>query len=469
MNEAVALARGRTMTLALTSALALCAWTDELGPRDLPSKAKRVAKEAQAARGKIAADLKVFAGKHREARPDAVAALEALVATWVPGVGEPSPSDRALLTEPELTFLSAASARLAANAKALLKVELGGAAGFESYRALGLDPANAEAAAVLGYEASGGVQRHPRYATRAGEGLQPSAFGWIDAKLGAAPGPDVAPSDSGWVPMSEADSRHATWESPHVLSFTFVEIRTTLPLQEVVPWAGGLDELVLWMRARFARIPGYREPDWPIDVRIYRTADECQDAQDSLPADGFAHWMPRDRHVVMLAEAFVPGRTMSMDYVAKHELAHGFLDLAFPHIDDPKTGLDNAVSGWLVEGFEVWVYGASPDRPNDPRFWPSVEPWKSQGATRLLDGDDVVSELVNAGYVASRQNPSGYIGGILADFCLADDLRWEGFARLTAKLKSYRETPDDFRALVGPPDDVSAALRDWLKQHSPKK
>src|SRR5262245_58051494 len=141
-SVASAPALGRSVAL-LTALLLPVA--DDLGPRDLPAKAGRAANDAQATRAGILADLKAHAGKPRESRATAVAALEALVATWVPGGAEPKPADRAALAEAEQAFVVKASGQLAKSAEALLKAELGGAAGFEAYRALGLDPANAKA------------------------------------------------------------------------------------------------------------------------------------------------------------------------------------------------------------------------------------------------------------------------------------------------------------------------------------
>ena len=53
---------------------------------------------------------------------------------------------------------------------------------------------------------------------------------------------------------------------------------------------------------------------------------------------------------------------------------------------------------------------------------------------------------------------------ILADFCAADELRWEGFARLTANLHSYNQPFGDFRAQLGDAKKVSKAVRVWAEE-----
>lgn len=424
---------------------------DKFGPRDLDRKASSARKKAQQTRARIVKRAVAWAKKHAEERPDSILAFQGLLAQWVPD-GErqarPELPERHHLSTEEREKLVELAEDLAESAERMLAAELGGAAGFEAYRALGLDSGQESAGRLLNYEEHDGRYQHMLYASMAANSMKFTDRGWVGE----------GGSNDGATPTSRSK------ELPHVSRYTFFEIHTDIDPAIAKDWGAELDELMMWMRARFLHVPRYREPEWPVEVRIYSDADAIQANNDRIPTGGFAHWDPRQKHIVVKADTFVPGRTMPIEWVVKHELAHAFLDLAFPAIPDPKTGLDNAVSGWLTEGFEAWIYGASTRRPNDVLFWDSV-PTNGPGVAALLEGRNVLGELVDVGWIPSRSSPLADVAPVLADWCAADEIRWEGFARLTANLHSYNQSMGDFGAQLGSPGKVSKALRAWVEDH----
>jgi hypothetical protein len=77
-----------------------------------------------------------------------------------------------------------------------------------------------------------------------------------------------------------------------------------------------------------------------------------------------------------------------------------------------------------------------------------------------------MDRLRHMDYYHGRQTELETAGALLADFCAAEPLRWEGFARFTACYHAHRETREDFVNLLGPSAEVSKALADWAKAHA---
>ena len=138
---------------------------EEFGPQALGRKAASAAKKASRTRQAIAKDASRWVKKNEEARPDSIRAFRTLLSRWVPEAEDLAPSEPASpdqLAKEEQKQLEGFASELSKSAKKLLTAELGGAAGFEAYRALGLHASDSKAGKLLEYEARDGIYQHPR-------------------------------------------------------------------------------------------------------------------------------------------------------------------------------------------------------------------------------------------------------------------------------------------------------------------
>lgn len=433
---------GRGGAVRSTSLRALaCLWllgavsqAEEIGPTELGAEADVARAAVREVAREIREDARTWILAESEKRQASLTGFAEVVRRLVPGAGGlPALADlpdHDSLAPAEQARLTKYAGRLARAAEQLDEAGLGGAAGDLAYLAWRIDDTCAPAASLLGYVADGEAFRHPRALALRGV---------------------AAPSEA-----PDARSAATAWEHRHVLSRPFVELHTTLPRAEVETWVGRVDAVVEWMRARFLRVPGYVEPPWPLEVRIYASPEEATENGDRPPSP-FAYWL---EHGVVNAAAFGPS-TMPMENVVQHELAHGFLREAFP------AASGGAVySGWMTEAFSQWIYAASAAHPNDTRFWWVAERWLGPVLTELGAGGDVLASLRRMSYAQGRTSPLAAAGAVLCDHCAADPLRWEGFARFTARYASYREQRADFERLLGPSKSVSAALGRWARERT---
>jgi HEAT repeat protein len=398
-----------------------------VGPSELRAHASEIRSRWTACHEGIRQELAAWRSSHGETRPESVAVLVDLVGRFVPGgssVPEGPVPSRERPEEVDRAKLGSWATRMARVAKELKRLGLGASAVREAYLAWRLDPGCREASDLLGYVEKDGRFVHPRRRR------------------------DEAPvSGSG-----------ESWEDPRVIGRAFFEIHTLLPAEDLVPWAARVDAVVEWMRSCFAGAPGWKEPTWPLVVRIYRNPEEGRGRERFLTKRTFAYW--HDGHGVVNAAAFRPG-SMPMENVVQHELAHGILEAGFP--TGPKGSV---VSGWWTEAFGQWIYAASADRPLHPRYWWQAEKHLGPVLAALRDGRDVVGELRRMPYAASRTSELAGISAMMADWCADDPVRWEGFARFAARYVAYRESRTLFEELFGPSSTVSRQLTKWARERT---
>ncbi|MCA8913440.1 MAG: hypothetical protein KDB82_17200, partial [Planctomycetes bacterium] len=177
-----------------------------------------------------------------------------LLARWFPEfkdtVGEPGQADPPPAREPSKLREKLAKlwTGLAEDAQ---KAGMPATAGWEAYRAHKLAATDKDAARILAYveRPKGEDYVHPRVAKLLNEGKHLWSWGWTNQ----VPQPldrDVKPTGD------EGDEAHASWGKARELEYTFVKLRSNLPLKEACEIGQRVDALLETMRARYCLVEG---------------------------------------------------------------------------------------------------------------------------------------------------------------------------------------------------------------------
>lgn len=150
-----------------------------------------------------------------------------------------------------------------------------------------------------------------------------------------------------WTTLAEAEAAHARMDDPWVIRTAHLELRSTLPLADVVAIADKLEEFYAQVfaslagfftkgKADYELILGIAEHE-PLVVHVYRDQAQYRQARPDSPAWSAGQFDSGDR------ASFFYGR---IDSVMYHEFTHQILHIF--------SGTNRAPA-WLVEGIAVYA------------------------------------------------------------------------------------------------------------------
>lgn len=435
---------------------------------DLPALAKPqqawIEKTAPKAREKFSKAVAAAVKKHNEP------ALRELLARWFPecreATGEPTGAGVALSAEAAKTAAALAKewAAFAAEAR---KAGMPSTAGWEALRALKLDDQNKQAAEILGYvERTKGSSYVPERAARlAREGKHLGDWGW---SAPAAKSQDLA----GKPPGDEGDQAHAAWAKARELEYTFVSLRTNLPLTEACEIGQRVDLLLQCMRARYRLVEGYAEPAWPLKVWVIGTNAEYTQLwaeRHEAPGSPFGVYSYLHKIAHVNAENCAQGFEKTVG-IAQHESCHAFLHACFPGQWDRGQ---QTPYGWMMEAVPAAVYYVNALNPQDgklaeqlKRKFLTADGKRDEAVQSVLDGRDWLKELNGiATYDESIGHLQAYIAGaLLSAMAWQDDKLREAFARFTARCLAWKAEKGEFEKTFGETPRLARQLAEWLKE-----
>lgn len=435
--------------LLLTALLCQAAPKPALPVLDKP-QLKWIEKTAPKAREKFSKDVTAALKKHEDP------ALRELLARWFPEcrkqTGEPTGAEIKLKPESAKAAGTLAKdwAALAAEAR---KSGMPSTAGWEALRALKLDDQNKQAAEILGYvERPKGKSYLPERAAKLiGEGKQLSPHGWTD---------------------QAGDEAHAAWAKARELEYTFVSLRTNLPLTEASEIGQRVDALLECMRARYLLVEGCTEPAWPLKVWVIATDAEYNQLwaeRQEQPGSPFGEYSYLHRIAHVNAENCAQGFEKTVG-IAQHESCHAFFHAAFPGQWDRGQATPY---GWMMEAVPAAVYYIDPLNPQDGRLaeqlkrkFLKADGTRDEAVQSVLDGKDWLKELNGAdGYDESIGHLQAYItGALFTAMAWQDDRLKEAFARFTARCMAWKAEKGEFEKTLGETPELTNKLKEWLNQ-----
>lgn len=392
-----------------------------------------------------------------------------LLARWFPElaevVGEPGQADLPTDYTPSKLLVKLAKIQddLAADAR---KAEMPSTAGWEAYRALKLDPSNKDAAGLLDYEKfpKRDYYVHTREAKLAEQGKHLWNWGWT-TQMPQPLDRDVKPTGD------EGDEAHATWPKARELEYTFVKLRSNLPLEQACEIGQRVDALLETMRARYCLVEGYSEPAWPLNVWVVATSDEYNqiwNERKEQPGSPFGEYSYLHRVAHVNAETCAQGFEKTVG-IAQHESCHAFFHACFKGSFDRGQ---NTPYGWMMEAVPAAVYYVTPQQPGDGQLAKQLKrKFLTQDGSidpvvqSVLDGEDHLARL-NAfkTYEESIGDLQGYItGALFTAMCWQDDRLRDAYARFTARCMAWKADKDEFKETFGETAEVTVQLKDWLK------
>ncbi|MCG3185301.1 MAG: hypothetical protein ICCCNLDF_03516 [Planctomycetes bacterium] len=449
--------------LLLASLLCQAAPKPDLPALDKP-QLKWVEKTAPKARDKFSKDVISLLKKHDDP------ALRELIARWFPEcrktTGEPTGTEIGLNAETgkAATALAKDWAALAAEAR---KAGMPSTAGWEALRALKLDDGNKQAAEILGYvERPKGKEFVPERAAKLYEaGKHHCERGW----MARGPKPII---DEGEDPYDdEGDEAHAAWAKARELEYTFVSLRTNLPLAEACEIGQRVNALLECMRARYLLVEGYTEPAWPLKVWVLAKDAEYNQLwaeRQEQPGSPFGEYSYLHRIAHVNAENCAQGFEKTVG-IAQHESCHAFFHAAFPGQWDRGQATPY---GWMMEAVPAAAYYIDPLNPQDgklaeqlKRKFQKADGTRDEAVQSVLDGKDWLKELNGAAsYDESIAHLQAYItGALFTAMAWQDDRLREAFARFTARCMAWKAEKGEFEKTLGDTPELTRQLKEWLK------
>jgi hypothetical protein len=362
-------------------------------------------------------------------------------------------------------------AKLAQEAKAC---GLNVTASLEALRAFKLDPGNDVASTLLGYVKSDGALVHPRVATLRENKVALSEWGWLPEVQLKKRKENQVPEGDGFALAGDADAAHKSWAKARSLHYTFVDLKSNLPLAEASEIGTRLDFLMEINRARYMGAAGYKEPAWPLKLNVIGTLEEY-DAHVKSVSNGEPPGSPFGFFNHVLKQGFVCAESCRESFekpigIALHEGTHAFMFAAFAN---EATSMDPAY-GWVVEGAAGAVYYITPEHPlGDNLLVLLKQKFGSEGDPRkvhidaILDGKDELGRLNKLGYEDASGDLQAYIGGaVFTAYCQNDERLREAGASLIAQGHQFKAPKGLFEELFGPSPEFSKAMGVWASQRA---
>jgi hypothetical protein len=430
--------------------------------RPAPGAQDPATKDVRSLEDKIVAEA---AASMKAASPADAAAVARHLSPWFPGraeleaaasqTGPPSKQGQELLKKLAgmgVDF-AAASARSGRPATASM----------EAFRALGIDPRCAKAAAILRYVNG----RHPREEALSRQGLVRTEWGWLPQRVARESREGAAPDGDRWVDEKLSDSKHADWNSARSLSYPLVTLKTNIPIRAAAMIGARADWFLQWLRSRFCLTKSYQEPKWPLSLEVIDTSAQFSKRFPAAASPfGFS-----DLITAFVCHEACRNSSEKTEGIAQHELGHVFLAACF---DGGKPQQDS--DAWMIEAFPAYCYYVSPEHPIDGDFWARMQNKFSKADTRrphfdrVLDGQDVLGELMTTPLArqSKDQLAQHYMAGSLfAHFAIENGL-CDQYFEFAASVYSRRARPDAFERTFGPSSAVSKRMGEWLKRRERK-
>lgn len=426
---------------------------------------KWIEKTAPKARDKFSKDVTAALKKHDDP------ALRELLARWFPeyrkSTGEPTGAKIEL--KPESAKAAATLARdwaaLAAEAR---KAGMPSSAGWEALRALKLDDRNKQTAEILGYvERPKGKEFVPERAAKLYDaGKHHCERGWMER----GPQPIIGEGEDPYG--DKGDEAHAAWAKARDLEYTFVSLRTNLPLEEACEIGRRVDALLECMRARYLLVEGYTEPAWPLKVWVISKDAEYNQLwaeRQEQPGSPFGEYSYLHKVAHVNAENCAQGFEKTVG-IAQHESCHAFFHAAFPGQWDRGQATPY---GWMMEAVPAAVYYVDPLNPQDgklaeqlKRKFLKADGTRDEAVQSVLDGKDWLQELNGAAsYDESIGHLQAYItGALFTAMAWQDDRLREAFARFTARCMAWKAEKGEFEKTFGETPELTKQLKEWLNQ-----
>jgi len=236
-------------------------------------------------------------------------------------------------------------------------------AGLEALRSISISKSTLKANDILGYKEG----LHPRAYDLTKRGMIKSDLGWIDKKERPADSNTTAPITS----TALQQTTPTEWQNARTFTYTFVSISSNLSPSTIARIGSRVDWVVEFLRAQYCNVPGYKEPLWPIQLRI--PANECVYNRE-LKEFGLSTFSPYgvclypdSPYVYINGERALKEGGPDLAGIPQHEATHAFFCMA-TEFDRKRINTAMARYSWLIEAVCTYYDYVTPDKPLNEDF-----------------------------------------------------------------------------------------------------